>query len=463
MGVRVPVEDLPDQYKGTVPAEDLPDQYRQTPQAAPEQPKTQADFAVPGGSISPAGLLQVIKHLSNMAIEGGPQALGAAIGGGLGSTLGPAGTIGGAALGAAGAGTIQDLYRQATQGEKPPGLGEATLRRGTDVAMGATQEAAPLVAKAVNEAANLGGKLPPAIPNEVTSLATKGIRPINRKIEFKETLKSAIPDAAQAAETTKQPIESLADLADAVKSAKTKLWSEVKSVQAPFKTDEINASGVGDAMKSVINPRFRQQNPEAVKKIEGLAKQYNRDMSVDEIEKYIEDANNELHSYYSKNKVGRDVAYRDPDVGFKVREVEALRRLQEQALDRLSMANGQVSANLKRRYGALRNVEEEVNRRKIVAERQAPASLSEQVAGWSGGARTIGGLLRGDIVGVAQGLTERQLAKMAKKANTTDELIKRAFSMYNSGKVDLPFDEYLMRMMPVLSKGLSSDRDSSTD
>jgi hypothetical protein len=91
---------------------------------------------------------------------------------------------------------------------------------------------------------------------------------------------------------------------------------------------------------------------------------------------------------------------------------------------------------LSRRYGALLNVEEELRKRKNVADRQAQVSLGEQI-GWVQGigqaAKGAYRIYHGDVFGagdIAAGMAMKRLASELKELNTTNSMIKRAFENY---------------------------------
>lgn len=85
----------------------------------------------------------ILSSVGEFVMREGPKMAGAAIGGTLGSSLGPAGTIGGAGLGASAVGTIQDMLGQLFGGERRTGFAETAGRRLEDVVSGGLQVAAP--------------------------------------------------------------------------------------------------------------------------------------------------------------------------------------------------------------------------------------------------------------------------------------------------------------------------------
>jgi hypothetical protein len=85
----------------------------------------------------------------------------------------------------------------------------------------------------------------------------------------------------------------------------------------------------------------------------------------------MQDVNNELASYYAKHKVNQRVASRDSATGNVVAEGNALRNA---LTSKLSELTGQDAAAIRKRYGALTTLEDVIQRRQNVFERQQPDS-----------------------------------------------------------------------------------------
>jgi hypothetical protein len=228
------------------------------------------------------------------------------------------------------------------------------------------------------------------------------------------------------------PIAGVDDALSAASVAKKGIWKQyatkLKSAATGLGDEEtgavIDGNEVADAMMGAIDKRTRLQNPGLVEHIEKIADTYRRPMGVEEAEDFLQSANNDLHSYYAKNKVGRQVAMKDPATGYVVAEAEQLRDSLYSKLDDLT---GPGAADLKGRYGALSNVENELLRRKNVAARQQPESLAEQI----GMARSVGkiavGVARMSPTAMLEGTQSLAAAKWLKTRGLTDNMIMRAF------------------------------------
>jgi len=125
--------------------------------------------------------------------------------------------------------------------------------------------------------------------------------------------------------------------------------------------------------------------------------------------------------------VGQSVAAKDPSTGHVVAEAEGLRA---ELYKKLNQLTGKNAAAIKKRYGALASMEDSMLRRKIVADRQQPTSLSEQIGRWAGAGKLVKGNFHGSLAEAASGIAEAGAAKWLKEQQTTDALIEKAFANY---------------------------------
>jgi hypothetical protein len=272
------------------------------------------------------------------------------------------------------------------------------------------------------------------------ALLTKAIKPLASNTGWNKALTEALPQMKAAEAELGAPIAGVDDALEATALAKKKLWALYSQkleaagnagAIAPGKyisieqAKSIDGNQIADAMEAAIDARTRSQNPALVKRIEDLADTYRRNMTMEEAEDYLQSANADLHGFYAKNKVGRQVAERDPETGHVVAEADALRDALYGKLDELT---GPGAADLKRTYGSLTNVQNELLRRQNVAARQQPESLAEQL----GYARAVGkiavGVARGSPSSVLEGTQSIAAAKWLKQRGTTDAMIQRAFA-----------------------------------
>lgn len=277
-------------------------------------------------------------------------------------------------------------------------------------------------------------------------LLTRAIKPKSSNTGWNLDIRKAIPDLKASEADMGHPIQSASDVVEAASIAKKKIWAEysAKLKQASQRTNAetpdamasetpfaggggatIDGNKVADAMMNSIDARTQLQNPALVEKIKGIADTYRRPMSLDEAEDFLQSANNDLHSYYAKNKVGQQVAARDPETGHVVAEANALRDALYSKIDEVT---GPGAADLKRRYGALSNVQDEAMRRVNVAARQNPQSLAEQLSMARAYGKIAVGILRGSPSSLLEGTESLAASKWLKERGTTDAMITRAFA-----------------------------------
>lgn len=263
-----------------------------------------------------------------------------------------------------------------------------------------------------------------ASPEAVPSMM-RAIKPTNSKTDFPQTLASAGPDLQAHAQATGQPIKTIADLVEAVPGAKKSVWQEYQQKLGPNAKATIDGNSVADAMVNSIDKRTRIQNPQLVKQIESTADTYRKPISLQDAEDFLQSANNDLHSYYAKNKVGQQVAANDPTTGHVVAEAQSLRSALNGKLDELT---GPGTADIKRRYGALSELQEQALRRKNVADRQSQVGTMASLGKIAGVAKVVKGVVKLDPGDIMSGLSEGALGQRISNLNNTDWLINNAFN-----------------------------------
>ncbi len=219
-------------------------------------------------------------------------------------------------------------------------------------------------------ARTLGITDPPA-----NQLLTKAIKPMASNTGWDSAIRKAAPDMKAVEADLGHPISGVDDALEAVSLAKKGIWSQyaakLQAAKEAFPNapsmSTIDGNEIADAMTNSIDKRTQLQRPDLVERIQKVADTYRRPMGLDEAEDFLQSTNNDLHNYYAKNKVGRQVAQGDPEMGSTVAEGDQLRDSLYSTLDNLT---GPGAADLKARYGALSNVENELLRRKNVSARQ---------------------------------------------------------------------------------------------
>lgn len=260
---------------------------------------------------------------------------------------------------------------------------------------------------------------------DVEAALTKAIKPKANNFGFTQSLKTALPDIQETAQQVGRKIENIDQLDDVIAQAKKRVWANYENLLGPNANATIDGNTIADEIVRGIDKRFSTQNPQKVQRIMETANTYRRPLSLQEAEDFLQSSNNELHSYYAKNKVQQSVAAADPETAHLIRENNALRNNLNKRLEELTGAD---AAELKKRYGALSTLQSEIVPRKNVIARQNPVNLAEQI----GYGRAIGNVAKSALnmqIGDAlSGAADIATTKLLKGRNDPNELIKLAFS-----------------------------------
>lgn len=306
------------------------------------------------------------------------------------------------------------------------------------------QVAAPEVLKRVPAAAARTGEALQKLPSKTPiikafvdgppeDLMTRAVKPTKNNVGWNDSVKKGLPIIKSAEPDLGKPISGLDDALEATTLAKKNLWKQYVARLGPAGKmgAQIDGNAVADAMVNSIDKRTALQNPTLVERVKNTADTYRRPLGVDEAEDFLQSANKDLNSYYAKNKVGRQVALNDPTMSSTVSEAEALRDALYSKLDEVS---GPGAADLKRQYGALTNVEKEMTGRQLVAARQQPQSLSEQVGTVRGYGKMARGFLTANLGEFTEGAENVAASRWLKERNSTDAMIARAFKKTQPAK-----------------------------
>lgn len=364
-----------------------------------------------------AAIEKVGEFLTPVGIEAGAAKLGAKLLPGIAKST----SFGAKALklfGKGSAGAVEQGGKAAITGEDEQGVAASS-------ALGAVS---PLVPLAVGAAKGTAKAIKSTLNPEVEQALTRAIKPGTNNTRWDADLRLALPHIAQTAEQSGKPIKTIDELAGNVAQTKKRVWASYAEQLGPNVNQTIDGSPIADAMISSMNNRFVSQNPKEAQKIVQMAETYRREIPLGEAEDFLQSANNDLHSYYAKNKVGQGAAKADPSVGHVVAEADALRAELYKKLDSLTGSN---AAELKRVYGALSNLQEAAVKRANVAARQNTDSLSEQLNFAQGLGKIGKSALNLNLGDAASGVIQMGSAKLLKEKNSTNGLIEHAFTKYS--------------------------------
>jgi hypothetical protein len=320
-----------------------------------------------------------------------------------------------------------------------------------DVALagaGATGRAIMRAARGAREG-GVGGAIAGAIravsPGEPRVLLTQGLKPISTKVRFGQSADRAIPELKLSEAALGRPIAGVDDLLEATADAKQRLWGQLAQVRGTARGFEVNLSPVAEAMERAITKKVRLENPAAATRMEEAASVYRQPFSLDDAEQLLKETNAELEGFYAKYPPSqRKALLNDPEWAKLNAQAKALRSSIDDTFDRAVEGAGDAAKELRRRYGAVLDIETETWRRMNVAARQQPQSLSEQVANVHAAADMARGLWRlahFDVSGAADlaaAYAGRSTAGFLKEQQTTDALIRRAFAGYDAPYAPVP-------------------------
>ena len=276
-------------------------------------------------------------------------------------------------------------------------------------------------------------------------LMMQAIKPYVRRTNFQTNLQRSMPHVVAAAEANSIPLDGLDGMMQAVPLAKQAVRAQFEATTGG-RPVQVDLNPVADAMEDSISAKVKREDPAKVAAIKEQADKYRAIVPQAEAEELLKNTNAELESYYNKYPGARTAALnKNPDTALLDAQGKTLRT---QLYDSMNPGDGgAVPRELQKDYGALMELEQEGFRRQNVMKRQAPTSLSQQMATWkSAGALAggtagaiAGGLTGGPVAGAAGAVlgdaagayAQTKMANWLRTRNSTDSLIARAFKDFN--------------------------------
>jgi hypothetical protein len=268
--------------------------------------------------------------------------------------------------------------------------------------------------------------VPSLVDGPPESLITRAIKPGKNNVNWSADVQKALPQMKSAEAALGHPVQGVDDALQAANIAKKNIWQQYNARlgAAGQAGAVIDGNQIADAMMNSIDKRTAVQNPGLVARVQRIADTYRQPIPLDQAEDFLQSANKDLNSYYAKNKVGQNVAQNDPEISSTVAEANALRN---GLYGKLDVMGGPGSAQLKQTYGSLMNMEKELYGRQLVAARQNPESLSEQLSTVRGAGKIAKGVLTASPGDVIEGAQNIAVSRALKARNTSDAMITRAF------------------------------------
>jgi hypothetical protein len=230
-----------------------------------------------------------------------------------------------------------------------------------------------------------------------------------------------------------------------VKTAKKQLWSQWEQAAGPKRAmgSEVDGAPIADAIERSIPSRTLRQDPAAASAVQRVADTYRQKFQLHDAEQLLKETNAALDAYYAKFPAARQAAETaNPEIAHLLAEAKGLRAGINNTID--AEGEGAAARELKRRYGALSSIEDAAQRRSIVAQRQQPESLSEQIGKVRAAGEYAKGLFRlshGDLMGagnIAAARAGSAASTFLKDQQTTDMLIQRAMAGHTALPTPIP-------------------------
>jgi len=312
-------------------------------------------------------------------------------------------------------------------------LGRSALEGGLGVSLGTVQEGG-FGEKAKTEGAwGAGTSLVLGTAGKAYSVAKKFISPESNQAIIKAvkpyiTKKRKLNQVQETLDKANKELinqgykpNDLKSYSVSLESAKKNVWSKVEKILKSGENKKIDYYDIGTKISDYLskNKGIEIANPQAKKKIIGFAQTLMKKGETDvlEAENLKQFLNAELNSAYGS---------------FNLSSVEKnVKKLVNheigQQLDRILSKVPNEFADLKKTWGALKETQEDVMKRMLVFQRQNPTSLFEGLGKMAGVGDIVKGITTANPLAIVQGVSEISMGRMIKKANDSDELIKRGF------------------------------------
>ena len=273
-------------------------------------------------------------------------------------------------------------------------------------------------------------------PRTTTQLMKQAFRPRN-EIAFVRNTELALPEINESSLLSGKPIQTMDDMLEAVDTARERVWSQREAIGGNQDLRRIDLSPVGDAIEQSIPEHTLLHYPKRAQAVRNLANNYRgRTFTIQEAEKLLEGVNAKLKAYYEERPAAKFASrMTNPNTAALAAEADWLRKRIYGELDQAG--GGEGPRELSRRYGALAQMKEEINRRMPAVTRETAMDLPEHLGKITAARDLLFGPVRmiKDPVGgglqFAQGVATWQINKALKEAKSINTLIERTFRNYS--------------------------------
>lgn len=258
-----------------------------------------------------------------------------------------------------------------------------------------------------------------------TEAMTKAGRPYVGEQNWEENVKSVMPRLVEANKAN--PVKTVGDFEDLAHNTADSLWKNEVKPQVDRHAGEImNTASIRDKIQAAVTPSMKKFFPDEAAEIERFAGNFGAPTTVAEADADLQALNAKLKAYYKAPPEARAALLKTEG---SVAAVEsAASGLRGELYQHLANAGEEVPADLRKQYGALKQVERVFGKRATVADRQAPLDMKQVLGMMAGGAEATGAVMSGHPAAAVAGLAPVAIATAAKMRNAPESLIKQGLS-----------------------------------
>lgn len=213
-------------------------------------------------------------------------------------------------------------------------------------------------------------------------------------------------------------IKSPGDLVSASRAAQKHIIGAIEDRLGPVADLQQDTANVAKDMRASVSKRVREQFPAQADAIDKRAATYEKPRTLRDINDAIIDANDDLKGLYKQAVPGESSS--SASIKATQAEVKQLRQILDKGVENLS---GDGVADLKREWGAQRDVERAAARQHAVATRQKGANLWEGLATL----HAAGDLVSGNLLGAVRGAATMAVGKRLAVLRDPNYLLDQAF------------------------------------
>ena len=210
----------------------------------------------------------------------------------------------------------------------------------------------------------------------------------------------------------------LTEFANAVTKTKKTIWDKVKKGIEEKGSTKINLKPIAQNIKNMANEKaIKVTSPEDIPVLKKIAKNLE---SIGSIDIDVAQRVKQLYNSMLDNSYGKFEISASKENAFK----KINKDIGEQIND---LVENIPIKDLKKKYGALMEIEDDIYKRIIVAERQNPEGLIKGISRIEGLSNIFSGIIGGDFRKIGKGSGQAILGNIHSKINDGDNLIKIGF------------------------------------